>query len=67
MADTYGRQELLRADTSTGGEVNEQDKIDYTFLKKYAGMVVEDTSELRNYLEETLSNYFARVYVVKDG
>ena len=30
-------------------------------------MVVEDTSELRNYLKETLSNYFARVYVAKDG
>lgn len=47
--------------------MNEQDKIDYTFLKKYAVMVVEDTSELRNYLKETLSNYFARVYVAKDG
>lgn len=67
LADTYGRQELLRADTSTGVEVNEQDKIDYTFLKKYAVMVVEDTSELRNYLKETLSNYFARVYVAKEG
>ena len=48
------------------GKTN-QDFIDYTFLKKYAVMVVEDTSELRNYLKETLSNYFARVYVAKDG
>ena len=30
-------------------------------------MVVEDTPELRSYLKETLSNYFARVYVAKDG
>lgn len=67
LADTYGRQELLQADASTGVEVNEQDRIDYSFLKKYSVMVVEDTSELRNYLKETLSNYFARVYVAKDG
>ncbi len=30
-------------------------------------MVVEDTPELRSYLKETLSNYFIRVYVAKDG
>ena len=67
LADTYGRQEPLQADTTTGVEVNEPDKVDYIFLKKYSVMVVEDTSELRNYLKETLGNYFARVYVAKDG
>ena len=54
-------------EAATGVEVNEPDRIDYTFLKKYSVMVVEDTPELRSYLKETLSNYFARVYVAKDG
>ena len=30
-------------------------------------IIVEDTADLRNYLKETLGNYFARVYVAKDG
>lgn len=47
--------------------VKEPDQIDYTFLKKFFVIVVEDTAELRNYLKETLSDYFARVYVAKDG
>ena len=54
-------------DRATGVEVNEPDRIDYTFLKKYSVMVVEDTPELRSYLKETLSHYFVRVYVAKDG
>lgn len=33
LADTYGRQEPLQADTNTGVEVNEPDKVDYIFLK----------------------------------
>ena len=59
--------EPASVEAATGVEVNEPDRIDYTFLKKYSVMVVEDTPELRSYLKETLSNYFARVYVAKDG
>lgn len=67
LAETYGRLEPVSAEPSTGVEVNGPDRIDYTFLKKYSVMVVEDTSELRNYLKETLSPYFVHVYVAKDG
>jgi DNA-binding response OmpR family regulator len=67
FTDTCGQLEPASVEAATGVEVNEPDRIDYTFLKKYSVMVVEDTLELRNYLKETLSNYFARVYVAKDG
>lgn len=40
---------------------------DYSFLKDCTVVVVEDTMELRNYLKETLSIYFAKVYTAKDG
>ncbi len=63
FTDTCGQLEPASVEAATGVEVNEPDRIDYTFLKKYSVMVVEDTLELRNYLKETLSNYFARVYV----
>lgn len=60
--------------TSASTELSEKfqvvegiDKIDYTFLKDFSVMVVEDTVDLRNYLKETLSNYFLHVYVAKDG
>lgn len=67
FTDTCGQLEPASVEAATGVEVNEPDRIDYTFLKKYSVMVVEDTPELRSYLKETLSNYFARVYVAKDG
>ena len=67
-AGTSGQPVAVPAETAIGGvEVNEPDKIDYDFLKTYSVMVVEDTPELRSYLKETLSNYFIRVYVAKDG
>ncbi len=67
-AGTSGQPMAVPAETAIGGvEVNEPDKIDYDFLKTYSVMVVEDTPELRSYLKETLSNYFIRVYVAKDG
>lgn len=43
------------------------DSMDYTYLKKFSVIVVEDTADLRNYLKETLKPYFERVYVAKDG
>lgn len=43
------------------------DSIDYTYLRKFSVIVVEDTADLRNYLKETLNDYFERVYVAKDG
>ena len=43
------------------------DSIDYTYLKKFSVIVVEDTADLRNYLKETLKPYFERIYVAKDG
>lgn len=67
FTDACGQLEPVSAEPSTGVEVNEPDRIDYAFLKKYSVMVVEDTPELRSYLKETLSNYFTRVYVAKDG
>lgn len=50
-------------------EINEKvaNEIDYTFLKKYSVIIVEDTADLRNYLRDTLRKYFAHVYVAKDG
>lgn len=43
------------------------DNIDYTYLKSFSVIVIEDTADLRNYLKEALSHYFGRVYVAKDG
>lgn len=40
---------------------------DYTYLKTFAVIVVEDNIDLRNYLKENLKYYFKRVYVAKDG
>ena len=40
---------------------------DYNFLKKYSVIVAEDAADLRNYLKDTLSRYFNKVYVAKDG
>lgn len=40
---------------------------DYSYLKSFSLLVVEDIDELRGYLCETLTPYFARVYVAKDG
>lgn len=67
FTDACGQLEPVSTETSAGVEVNEPDQVDYTFLKKYSVMVVEDTPELRSYLKETLSHYFVRVYVAKDG
>lgn len=67
FTDTYGELEPVSAEAPMSVEVNEPDRIDYTFLKKYSVMVVEDTPELRSYLKETLSPYFVRAYVAKDG
>lgn len=67
LTDIYGQLEPFSAEASTDAEVSEPDKIDYTALKKYSVMVVEDTPELRTYLKETLSLYFIRVYTAKDG
>lgn len=67
FTDACGQMEPVSAEATTEVEVNEQDRIDYVFLKKYSVIVVEDTSELRSYLKETLGNYFTRVYVAKDG
>lgn len=40
--------------------------IDYP-VKKYSVLVVEDESELRNYLKGALKEYFRQVYVAEDG
>lgn len=45
----------------------EIENLDYSFLKNFSIVVVEDTLDLRNYLKTTLSEYFARVYIAKDG
>lgn len=47
--------------------VNEMEEPDHSFLKSFSILVVEDTVDLRNYLKGTLSDYFAHVYVAKDG
>ncbi|MDD3036913.1 hybrid sensor histidine kinase/response regulator transcription factor [Bacteroides sp.] len=67
FTNAYGH--LVPTSAEIPGDVltKETDSIDYTFLQKYSVIVVEDTADLRNYLKETLSNYFARVYVAKDG
>lgn len=67
FTDAGGQLEPVSAEMPASIEESETDRIDYTFLKKYSVIVVEDTPELRSYLKETLSNYFARVYVAKDG
>lgn len=67
FTDAYGQLEPVSADASAQFEESETDVVDYSFLKKYSVIVVEDTPELRSYLKETLSNYFVRVYVAKDG
>ena len=41
--------------------------MDFSFLKNFSVLIVEDTLDLRNYLRDTLNDYFARVYVTKDG
>lgn len=68
-ADAVGQAEAPAAAETPieGAEGAETERIDYAFLKKYSVLVVEDTSELRSYLKETLSNYFVHVYVAKDG
>lgn len=43
------------------------DSIDYTYLEKFSMAVIEDTTDLRNFLKEALGHYFAKVYVAKDG
>ncbi|WP_288360090.1 two-component regulator propeller domain-containing protein [uncultured Bacteroides sp.] len=48
-------------------EIKETIISDYSFLKDFTVVIVEDIMELRNYLKETLSGYFAKVYVAKDG
>lgn len=48
-------------------EVDETIVHDYLFLINFTVVVVEDTTDLRNYLKETLSTYFTKVYVAKDG
>ena len=42
-------------------------KMDFSFLKNFSVLIVEDTLDLRNYLRDTLNDYFAHVYVTKDG
>lgn len=48
-------------------EVKEVKQVDYAYLKNFSVMIVEDTTDLRNYLKETLTSYFSRVHVAKDG
>lgn len=45
----------------------ETEKLDYSYLKNFSVVVVEDTLDLRIYLKATLDDYFAHVYVAKDG
>lgn len=67
LTDEYGHLSPVSADMLVDIEAKEADKIDYAYLKNFSVMVVEDTADLRNYLKETLGNYFARVFVAKDG
>lgn len=64
---TDRQSEPVSPEVSGDIEFKDLDQIDYVFLKKFSVIVIEDTAELRNYLKETLSNYFVRVYVAKDG
>ena len=48
-------------------KIPEKEKTDFIYLKKYSVIVIEDTTDLRNYLKETLEHYFNRVYIAKDG
>ena len=47
--------------------IQEKEKTDYAYLKKYSVIVIEDTADLRNYLKEALEHYFNRIYIAKDG
>lgn len=67
FTNAHGHLAPISAEVSGDVVAKETDSIDYTFLQKYSVIVVEDTTDLRNYLKETLSNYFARIYVAKDG
>lgn len=67
FTNAHGQLAPISAEVPGDIEVKEADRIDYTFLQKYSVIIVEDTADLRNYLKETLGNYFARVYVAKDG
>lgn len=67
LTDEFERLTSVPAEQSERLQVEGLDKVDYTFLKDFSVMVVEDTVDLRNYLKETLSHYFLRVYVAKDG
>lgn len=52
-----------------GTSIGEENKTtwDYSYLKSFSVLVVEDVADLRVYLRETLALYFARIYVAKDG
>lgn len=63
-ADICGQPEPIASDDAASVETG---KADYACLKKYSVLIVEDAPELKTYLKETLGNYFARVYVAKDG
>ena len=63
----YLSKKPLSSDDVVRNLPKEISDIDYSFLKNFSVMVVEDTSDLRNYLRDTLGNYFNRVYTAKNG
>lgn len=44
-----------------------RNNVDFSILKKYTIIIVEDTNDLRVYLKNTLKQYFQKVYIAKDG
>lgn len=57
----YLNELLLAPDEKDASVVSDFD------LSKYSVIVAEDESDLRNYLKETLGEYFSQVYAAEDG
>lgn len=46
---------------------NYPEKNDFSFLKTFSILVVEDVYDLRSYMKTSFTDYFAHVFVAKDG
>lgn len=64
----YDKSPLIKKNLEDTETVEENKPIwDYSYLKSFSILVIEDVVDLRDYLRETLTPYFTRVYVAKDG
>lgn len=64
----------LPLDNEQTGSDSTENPIEYPFvntdfseLKTYSVLIIEDVNDLRNYLKNALSEYFNRIYTAKDG